>query len=61
MSTKYKITEHHLDTAHGIKRLESDGFTRQDISRALYDNAGKISPTEARKIMKKLYDRKGEC
>lgn len=58
---KYKLTEQHLDTRHGIAKLERDGFTRQDISRALYDNAGKISADESRNIMKKLHDRSGEC
>ncbi len=59
--SKYKITEHHLSEKHGIARLERDGFKRQDISRALYANAGKISADESRKIMKNLHDRTGEC
>ncbi len=61
MATKYKLNETHLSTQHGIKKLERDGFTRQDISRALYANSGKISPAESRAIIKNLFDRKGEC
>ena len=58
---KYRITEHHLDTKAGIARLERDGFTRQDISRAMYDNSPGASTDERRKIMKNLHDRSGEC
>lgn len=58
---KYKLTEHHLSQKYGIAKLERDGFTRSQISRALYDNAGKISADESRKIMKNLHDRTGEC
>lgn len=61
MKPKYKITEQHLDTKHGIAKLQRDGFTRQDISRAMYAHAGKISADDARNLTKKLYDRSGEC
>lgn len=61
MATKYKITEQHLSTQHGIAKLTRDGFTREQISKSLYSHAGKLSATEARSIMKNLYDRKGEC
>lgn len=58
---KYKITEQHLSEKHGIARLERDGFKREQISKAMYAHAGKMSADEARKITKKLYDRTGEC
>lgn len=58
---KYKITEQHLDTKAGIARLERDGFKREQIAKAVYAHAGKMSADEARKITKKLYDRTGEC
>jgi hypothetical protein len=58
---KYKLTENHLDTKHGIAKLQRDGFTREQISKSMYSIAGKISADEARKLTKKLYDRTGEC
>lgn len=61
MKPKYKLTEHHLSERHGISRLEKDGFKREQISKAMYAHAGKISADEARKLTKKLYDRSGEC
>jgi len=60
-SPKYKITEQHLDTKAGIARLERDGFKREQISKAMYSHAGKMSAAEARNLTKKLYDRSGEC
>ena len=61
MKPKYKLTEQHLDTRHGIAKLTRDGFTRADISRALYSNSTGASRDERADIMRKLYDRKGEC
>ena len=58
---KYKITENHLDTKHGIARLQKDGFTREQISKSMYAHAGKMNAEEARKLTKKLYDREGDC
>lgn len=58
---KYKITEQHLDTKHGIAKLTRDGFTREQISKSMYAHAGTLNASEARSIFKKLYDRKGEC
>ena len=58
---KYKITEQHLDTKHGIAKLERDGFTREQISKSMYAHAGKASADEMRKLTKKLYDRTGDC
>lgn len=57
---KYKLTEQHLDTQGGILKLQRDGFTREQLSKAVYAHSGKISADEARKITKKLYDRNGD-
>lgn len=61
MTKKYKITEQHLDTKHGIAKLERDGFKREDISKALYAQTPGCSAHERSKIMKTLHDRTGEC
>ena len=61
MATKYRITENHLTERHGIKRLEHDGFSREQISKALYAHTPGVSQRERTNIMKQLYDRKGEC
>jgi hypothetical protein len=57
---KYRISEKHLET-HGIKRLERDGFSREQISKALYAHTPGVSQRERTNMMKQLYDRKGEC
>lgn len=57
MTTKYKITEQHLDTKHGIAKLERDGFKREDISRALYSHTPGVSQAERTRIMERLHDR----
>ena len=59
--TKYKITEQHLDTKHGIAKLERDGFKREDISKALYAHTPGCNKDERAKLMKILHDRTGEC
>ena len=61
MSTKYKITERELSTQHGIAKLTRDGFKKEDLSKAMYNLTPGVSQTERTAIMKKLYDRKGEC
>ena len=61
MATKYTINENHLDTKHGIAKLEKDGFSREQISKSLYANTPGCSQKERTAIMKKLFDRKGEC
>lgn len=61
MGTKYRITERHLSDKHGIARLERDGFTREQISKAMYSHTPGCSTAERRELVKNLYDRKGEC
>lgn len=61
MATKYQITERHLSERHGIARLERDGFTRQQISRAIYANTPGCNQRERTDLMRNLFDRKGKC
>jgi len=61
MGTKYRITERELSTQHGIAKLERDGFSREQISKSLYANTPGCTQKERTDIMKKLFDRKGEC
>ena len=59
-NTKYKIQEKHFET-HGIKRLERDGFSRSQIMGAMYKLTPGVSQTERTKMVKELFNRKGEC
>jgi DNA-binding transcriptional MerR regulator len=61
MATKYRIQPSHLEERHGIARLERDGFSREDISKALYKHTEGSNQQNRTEIMKKLHDRKGEC
>jgi len=57
---KYKIQPCHIEERGGIARLERDGFTRQDISQALYkhtDGMGVTARDDRREIMHTLHDR----
>lgn len=61
MATKYRINERHLSDKHGIARLERDGFSRDQISKAVYANTPGCTTQERRELVKNLFDRKGEC
>lgn len=61
MATKYKITEQHLSERHGIARLQRDGFTKEQISKSMYAHTPGCTTAERRELVKKFYDRKGEC
>jgi hypothetical protein len=61
MTTKYRITEQHLSEKHGIARLERDGFSREQISKAMYSHTPGCNQTDRAAIMKNLFDRKGKC
>lgn len=54
---KYKITEQILDTPGEIKRLESDGHTRQSIVQALYRTTDGMNTQQRTAMMAKLYER----
>ncbi len=58
---KYKINEKHISDKHGIARLERDGFSRQDIMHSMYNLTPGVDQRERTKIVKELFDRKGEC
>ncbi len=63
MATKYKIQPHHIEERGGIERLRHDGFTREDISKAMYKHTEGIhdKPNIAKErrtaIMDKLHER----
>ena len=61
MSTKYRIQEKHISDKHGIARLERDGFTRPEIMKKVYDLTPGVPQRERTKMVKQLFDRKGEC
>ncbi len=54
---KYELKLSHLDDKAAVHKLERDGFTRHDIHRVLYKEAGDASNYEREKIMQKVYDR----
>ena len=57
---KYRISEKHFET-HGVKRLERDGFSRQDIMHSMYRLTPGMSQKERTELVKQTFDRKGEC
>ncbi len=57
MKSKYKITPRLLEEKGAIKQLESDGVSRETISKRMYDITDGASTPERRNIMKKLFDR----
>lgn len=54
---KYRLTLNHLEQHGNIKKLERDGFTREDIHRTLYNETEGASNKVREKIIQKLYDR----
>jgi hypothetical protein len=58
---KYRITEKQISERHGIARLERDGFSRSQIMSSMYKLTPGVSQAERTKIVKQLFDRKGEC
>jgi len=55
---KYTLKINELMKESNIHKLERDGFTRHDIHRVLYREAGDATNTERTKIMQDLYNRK---
>lgn len=51
---KYRLTSSLLSTSGGVNKLIRDGFTREDISKALYAE-GATNPAERRAIIDKLH------
>ena len=52
---KYQIKPHHLEDKGGCERLKRDGFTREQISKALYKITDGAKQQERTKIMDNLY------
>lgn len=60
MGTKYKLNETILDKPGEIRKLERDGFTREQIHKEMYKVTDGMSTNERRRLMAKLYQR-GDC
>lgn len=60
MGTKYSLTPRELERAGNIRKLERDGFSKEQIHKEMYKITDGASTPERREIMRKLYQR-GEC
>lgn len=60
MRPKYKITSSILESAGEIRKLERDGFTREQIHKEMYRVTDGMSTNERRDLMQKMYQR-GDC
>lgn len=54
---KYKININHLETKHGIARLERDGFSREQISKSMYKATEGMKTQDRNRLMTNLFDR----
>ncbi|MGL6123763.1 MAG: hypothetical protein ACRC1W_12265 [Shewanella sp.] len=54
---KYSINITHLETKHGIAKLERDGFSREQISKSMYKVTEGASTQQRNELMVKLHDR----
>ena len=59
MSRK-RITINDLERIGGIEKLQRDGHTREQISKALYKETDGISKSGRQEMVNKFYDRKGQ-
>jgi hypothetical protein len=57
---KYIINEKQISEQHGIKRLERDGFSREQIMKSMYNLTPGVSQGERTKMVKELFNRR-EC
>lgn len=55
---KYQIKLNDLEKQGGVERLKRDGFTREDISKALYKETDKADQRVRESIMSKLHDKR---
>lgn len=55
---KYTLNLNHLMQQGDIKKLERDGFNREDIHKTLYKETEGASVKERTDIISKLYDRR---
>lgn len=58
MKPKYKISINQLETKGEIEKLRRDGFTREDISKALYRETKGLDQDSRSDMMKRLHDRR---
>ena len=56
--SKYKISINELERKGGAEKLRRDGYTREDISKALYRETDGASQRQRQDIMSKLYDKR---
>lgn len=56
--SKYKININELERKGGAEKLQRDGYTREDISKALYRETDGASQRQRQDIMSKLYDKR---
>lgn len=57
MATKYKIHINDLERPGGIAKLEKDGFSREQISKTMYDKTEGMKTQDRTKLMEKLHER----
>ncbi len=58
MKKKYTLKLNDLEKQGGSERLQRDGFSRQDISQALYKSTDGANSRDREAIMSKLYDKR---
>lgn len=57
MRPKYKMNINHIDSKHGIHKLERDGFTREQIIATMYKETKGAKQSERTELIQNLYDR----
>lgn len=55
---KYKININHLDSRHGIAKLERDGFSRETIMKTMYKETDGMAQQDRTKFVERLFDRR---
>ena len=55
--SNYKISINDLESAGGIAKLERDGFSNEQIHKAMYDKTDGASTRQRENIMRQLYQR----
>ena len=55
---KYKINLNELERQGGIDKLRRDGFTNEQIHKAMYHETDGATRQQREKLMEKLHDRR---
>lgn len=55
--SKYKISITDIESSGGIAKLERDGFSNEQIHKAMYDKTDGATTQQRQKIMRELYQR----